>query len=200
MRPHQWFADYDWAIYVDNRARLTTDPTQIVAATGAEADPGLYVFRHPERDRPADELDVCLALGHVDTDQWRRLHDLYRDTGIPATLDLTHNAVMIHRLGNPRTEAMLDLWWELFLVHARRDQLTIQLAEHLSGQPATRLSFPLSEVADWPVFQPSQRASSSHTRDMRKPPAWTLAGLRYRKERRTIRRLLAMRNAQSPNA
>lgn len=196
--PHRWFGDYDWAIYLDNRASLTKSPGHIIAAADDRADSGLYVFRHPKRATPADELDVCLMVGHVDKDQWQRLHDLYRDTSMPATLGLTHNAVMIHHLGNPRTEAMLELWWELFLAYAKRDQLTMQLAEHLAGQPATRLSCPLGEVADWPVFQPSQPARSSHTRDMHKPPVWTLAGLRYRKELRMTKRLVAMRNSRMP--
>jgi hypothetical protein len=198
MLPHRFFGDHDWAIYVDNRASLTENPHRIIAAVGASAEAGLFVFRHPERDSPADELDICLQLGHVDRGQWRRLHDLYRDTRMPATLDLTHNAVMIHRLGNPRTEAMLELWWELFLVHARRDQLTMQLAEHISGQSAIRLPFPLADIADWPVFQPSQRAATSHTRDMVKPSAWTLAGLRYRKERWQINRAMRTRDVPRP--
>ena len=198
MLPHRWFCDHDWAIYVDNRASLLTDPVNIIAKTGAGADPGLYVFKHPERSDPADELDACLLLGHIKKEQWQVLHELYRDTRMPATLGLTHNAVMIHHLGNPHTEAMLELWWELFLAYAKRDQLTMQLAEHLAGQPATRLSCPLGEVADWPVFLPSQRARSTHAWNRQKPPSWTLAKLRYKMERRMIKRLIAMRNSRAP--
>lgn len=195
--PHRMLEGYDRAIYVDNRARLTTPPDEIFRATGA-ASPGLYVFPHPERNSPQDELDTCLLLGHIRADQWQTLHDLYRDTRLPAALGLTHNAVMIHHLGNSQTEAMSELWWELFLTHSRRDQLTLQLAEHLSGTSATRLDVPLAEIAQWPVYQPAERAPVSHTRDMNKPPFWTLGGIRYRIERRQIKRFMASQKSRPP--
>jgi hypothetical protein len=196
MLPHRMLEGYDFAIYVDNRASLIATPIDIFSTTGAGETAGLYVFKHPDRSTAAEELDTCLLLRHVREDQWKKLHALYHDTGLPDTLSLTHNAVMLYHLGNARTQTMSELWWELFLTYSMRDQLTMQLAEHLSGQRATRLNIPLSNVAQWPVFQPEQRAvSPSHK--LKKPPIWTIEGLRYRKERKRLRHLIATRKSQT---
>lgn len=196
MLPHRMLEGYDLAIYVDNRASLIATPTEIFSATGAGDATGLYVFKHPERSAAAEELDICLLLGHVQEDQWRKLHELYHDTGLPTALGLTHNAVMLHHFGNPCTQSMSELWWDLFLTYSKRDQLTMQLAEHLSGQHATRLNIPLSDIAQWPVFQPEQRTAVSPNIGSEKPPVWTAGGRRFRKERKRIYQLLASRKHQ----
>ena len=169
LMPHRMLAGYDWAIYVDNRASLTKTPHEIVAGLGASTKPGRYVYEHPERTRVYDELDVCFRVGHLDETRWRNLDKLYKQHSLPASLTLTHNAVMLYKAGDTKSEIMSEIWFEMFLRYCRRDQLTMQLAEHLAGTPAIRLNGDLSDIATWPVFQPKERSEALNPPGLVKP-------------------------------
>ncbi|MEM9585555.1 MAG: hypothetical protein AAGA08_20810, partial [Pseudomonadota bacterium] len=194
MMPHLEFSDYDWAIYVDNRASLTLLPSEIIdkiSTSFKKPTPlGKYLFYHPERSSVRDELDVCLKLGHINEVEWREILSLYERVKLPDHASLTHNAVMIHKMGDPATERAGQLWFELFLRYSKRDQLTLQVAEHLAACSSHLLDFPLTEIANWPVYDDKIRAQTTRPKHFKRPPLLTPEGLRYRIRRQRIKRLI----------
>jgi len=191
LLPHRALATYEWVIYVDNRATLTQDPKEIVANLGASAAPGRYVYGHPERENVYDELDVCFRLGHIGEAQWRTLDALYRQNALPDDLTLTHNAVMLYKAGDAGTENMSEMWFELFLRYCKRDQLTMQVAEHLSGTRATRMGGSLSDIAKWPIFLPAERATSINPPGLIRPSVpLSAAWLRVKMEKKRRKALI----------
>ncbi|MCY4180093.1 MAG: hypothetical protein OXD48_07430, partial [Litoreibacter sp.] len=116
-------------------------------------------------------LDTCFLIGHLDEVQWRTLDELYIRSALPKDLALTHNAVMICKAGDTSTDRTSEMWFEMFHRYCKRDQLTMQLAEHLSGAKANRMHGKLTDIAKWPVFMPQDRDKSVIPPDLFKPKA-----------------------------
>ncbi|WP_417733459.1 glycosyltransferase domain-containing protein [Roseovarius sp.] len=183
MMPHILLPEYDWVIYIDNRASLNARPADIIRrieqSYGSNAS-GRFLFRHLERKTAREEADMCFFLGHLDESQWRELIRFYEQIELSTVPDLTHNAVMICKQGDAKTEEVSELWFELFQKYGRRDQLTLQPAEHLIGATATRLDFPLSEIANWPIYRVRDRAKRVQSSEVReKPFILSTARLKY---------------------
>ncbi|WP_299918798.1 hypothetical protein [uncultured Roseobacter sp.] len=179
--PHRELPEYDWAIYVDNRASLQCAPADLIQKLGGDkAKPGRYVFRHLDREMVRDELDECFRMGHLSEDQWSALDDLFTRAKLSTDLKLTHNAILIYKAGDSATEKMSELWFDLFLHYSKRDQLTMQVAEHLTGSPAIRMDGKLGDIAEWPVYWPEQRADSMQVLPVENPyPKYSLARLKF---------------------
>lgn len=194
MLPHILLSDYDWVIYIDNRASLIAHPHEIIRKIKGIYGPdaaGRFMFRHPDRNTARDELDECFFLGHLAESQWRRLILFYESIDFSSVPDLTHNAVIICKQGDAKTEKISELWFELFKEYGRRDQLTLQPAEHLVGVTAPRLEFPLSEIAKWPVYAVKDRAARIQSSDVRgKPFLLSPKRLKYHLDRYQRRKLI----------
>lgn len=202
IMPHLFFPDYTWSIYVDNRASITTPPTQIIERItqqlGTTPPAGRYLFRHQTRKFVQEELDICYRLGLFNEETWRLLHKTYRSVGLSRTPDLTQNTIMLQRAGDPETDAMNNLWFELFLRYCRRDQLTLNLAEHIQGHKWTRLDFPMTDIADWPVIRDDQRARDIRSNTFNKPKLLSWARVQYkRRKNRVLKNITEMNNAEN---
>jgi len=194
MLPHQELTGYEWAIYVDNRTSLKLHPSKIIRKISAnfkdEPPAGKHLFRHPERSNIWEELHVCLMLGHINEREWRDILALYERVDLPSDHSLTHNAIMIYKMGDRATERAGQLWFELFLRYSKRDQLTLHVADHLAQCSSQLIDFPLREIADWPVYDDGDRDRATRPKYFRKPPFFTVDGIRYRIRRARMTRLI----------
>jgi hypothetical protein len=202
IMPQLFFPEYTWSIYVDNRASIVTPPAQIIERItrqlGATPPSGRYLFRHPNRKFVHEELDTCYSLGLFDEAAWRLLHKTYRSVGLLRTPDLTQNTIMLQKAGDPETEAMNRLWFEMFLRYCRRDQLTLNLVEHVRGHKWTRLDFPLTDIAQWPVISDDQRAREIRSNAFNKPKRFSWARFQYkRRKNRRLKNIKEMNSGQS---
>lgn len=195
--PHRELPEYDWAIYVDNRASLTRAPQDLIEKLGGDvARPGRYVFRHLDREAVRDELDECFRMGHLNETQWAALDDLFTRAELPNELKLTHNAVLIYKAGDRASEEMSQLWFDLFLHYSKRDQLTMQVAEHLTGCPAMRMDGKLNDIAKWPVYWPEERAQGMQVLPVDNPyPKYSLARLKFDRMQQRKKAAIAARRS-----
>jgi hypothetical protein len=161
MCPHRFFTGYDWVIYIDNSAALTTPPLAIVSeierqhADGAPA--GRYLFSHGKRSCAYREARVCLVRGKISREDYRRQMRHYREAGFPEDQGLFMNTLMIQKMGDPATDSFNEIWFQHFQSFSRRDQISLPYLVWKEGYPARITPFALTDIAQWPLFSKWKR-------------------------------------------
>jgi hypothetical protein len=157
LRPHLFFGDQDWVIYIDNGARLTVPPAEIIGQIEADypegAPAGRYLFRHKRRICAYREARVCMRQGKISRADYRAQVAHYRAAGFPEDWGLFVNTVMIQKMGDPVTDAFNDAWFDHFMAFSRRDQVSLPFMLWQLGYQLRVLPFPMTEVAAWPYFR-----------------------------------------------
>ena len=127
---------YDLSIYVDGNIRIIGDLTPLIDDfTKSQADLGL--FAHPVRCTVAEEIQACLALGKVSSDEVILTeYNLLRAIGFLDESGLTENNVIIRSIGSESLDKAMRYWWSWVSMHSGRDQITL---------PYVRQKFQLSE-------------------------------------------------------
>ncbi|MGL6209883.1 MAG: glycosyltransferase domain-containing protein [Paracoccaceae bacterium] len=161
MCPHRFFADYDWAIYIDNSAQLTRAPQDIVADIQAQhagtPPPGRYLFPHTHRTCAYREARLCLTKGKITEDEYRQQLQQFTDAGFPRDQGLYMNTAMIQKMGDPATDALNEAWFAHFQTFSRRDQISLPFLMWQHGYPARLAPFAFTDIAHWPLFSKWKR-------------------------------------------
>lgn len=157
MRPHLFFDDQDWVIYIDNGAKLNWSPAEIVARIEAEypdgAPSGRYLFKHKHRTCAYREARVCMRQGRMPRADYRRQVAHYQKAGLPENWGLFTNTVMIQKMGDPATDAFNDAWYEHYMAFSGRDQVSLPFMLWQANYPVRVLPFMMHEAATWPYFR-----------------------------------------------
>ncbi len=156
LKPHLYFQEYEWAIYVDNRANLTTSPSQIIAeivdSQGGDAPSGRYLFKHPDRNCVYRESKVCRRMGSISEEEFDRLNQCFARIGIPKGAGLFVNTMMVQKMGSAHADLLNDRWYEAFLHYCKRDQVTLGMLAWLHPEGTRVLPMQSITFMDWPVF------------------------------------------------
>lgn len=156
MCPHRFFRDYDWVIYIDNSAALTTPPQAIVAEIERQHDgaapPGRYLFSHEKRKCAYREARLCMVKGKISRAEYRRQVRHFKAAGFPEEQGLFMNTLMIQKMGDPATDAFNESWFAHFQSYSRRDQISLPFLLWEQGYPTRVTPFALSDIAQWPLF------------------------------------------------
>lgn len=162
IRPHLFFADYDWVIYIDNSATLLNDPHQIIARIeadqGGTAAPGRYLFPHQRRNCAYREARLCMKKGRIPRADYRRQIQHYQAAGFPMDRGLFVNTMMVQKMGDPATDAFNDAWYQHFLTFSQRDQISLPFLLWQENYPVRLMPQSLFDLAQWPVFKKFRRA------------------------------------------
>ena len=154
--PHRFFAGYDWVIYIDNSAALTSPPQAIIAEIERQHDggapPGRFLFSHEKRHCAYREARLCFVKGKISREDYRRQVRHYKAAGFPEDQGLFTNTLMIQKMGDPATDAFNESWYQHFQTFSRRDQISLPFLLWEQGYPARVTPFALSDVAVWPLF------------------------------------------------
>lgn len=126
IHPHIYFADYDWAVWVDANLAIASDPREWVAGLSESTD--LATWIHPLRTRVRDEAEACTARSKDDADTIREQMERYRKEGFPDIGGLWETSVFASRPGRPAVAAFMNRWWAEILKGSRRDQLGLPYA------------------------------------------------------------------------
>jgi hypothetical protein len=157
LRPHLFFADYDWIFYIDNSATLQCDPlktiTEIESHQGGAAPAGRYLFAHQRVSRSASvhEKGPNRAGGLSPPSKalscrWfsQRSRTLYEHDDGPED-------------GGKATDAFNDAWNEHFLTFAPRDQISLSFMLWPLKYPVRLMPQNLFDLVKWPVFKKWRR-------------------------------------------
>jgi len=162
MCPHRFFSGYDWVIYIDNSAALTTAPQAIVAEIERQHDQsapaGRYLFSHARRNCAYREAWLCMVKGKISRSDYRRQVRHYKAHGFPLDQGLFINTLMIQKMGDPATDAFNETWFDHFQTFSRRDQISLPYMLWKEGYPTRVTPFALSDIAQWPMFSKWKRA------------------------------------------
>jgi hypothetical protein len=155
--PHRFFADYDWAIHVDNSASLRMSPADIIRHVtdefGAEPPPGRYLFRHRRRTCAYREARVCMVRGRIPRKSYRQEVALMQAAGFPQEAGLYVNTVMVQRMGDAITDGMNEAWLAHVSTLSGRDQISLPFEMWRAGLQPKVLTIEMTDTADWPVFR-----------------------------------------------
>jgi len=135
MHPHRLpeLAGFDVSVYVDGSIDIVGDVHALVSQC-LQADPetDLFLYTHPFRDCVYDEARACAGFGHAPVLTLRRQMGRYQREGLPAHAGLYECGVLIRR-HTPVMARAMDVWWQEYRQHAKRDQLAITWAIWTSG-------------------------------------------------------------------
>ncbi len=124
LRPHRYFPDEGWSLWIDNKSRLKIDPLHVLAAAQAQSDAGFFAFPHFRRDCVYEEGQTVCELG---LDDYRTVKDrmrTYRAEGMPEHAGLIEGHFLLRRHHDPDLVRFGERWFEHVLRYSRRDQIS----------------------------------------------------------------------------
>jgi hypothetical protein len=144
--PHNFFADYDWSIYIDGNLRILNDLSTIIDQIYQEGEV-IGCPAHPDRSTIIEEVPVCKSLGKfsiadlgiIDT----QIHDYLTD-GMPENQPLTENNFIVRKHSDPRVQELMESWWENLERYTKRDQISFPYVVWKSGLSVKKFKFAAS--------------------------------------------------------
>lgn len=127
LRPHQYLADYNQSLYIDNALVLDQPPEVLFGQANLET--GFSLAPHPHRNKVIDEFWEVAQLGLDDTsrvfEQLNHYAALRPEVlqGKPFTANL-----MLRDHRNPKLVEAMETWLAHILRFSRRDQLSLSFA------------------------------------------------------------------------
>ncbi|MBB95037.1 MAG: hypothetical protein CML68_10590 [Rhodobacteraceae bacterium] len=121
--PHLYFADYDFAIWVDANLALRSDPRDLLPAPEDKAP--VYTWHHPLRDCIYDEGRICIELNKDDEGTIKSVLSRLEREGFPRNAGMMETSVFVSRMADPKTAEFHARWWTRIEQGSRRDQLAL---------------------------------------------------------------------------
>lgn len=122
MFPDRFFPEYAYSIYLDGKFQVRTDLTEFIQEMPAQ---GLRMFRHPLRHCVYDEIDTCIRLGKGSADELRAHAKHLHSSGMPVKYGMLEGGFIVRQTGNPLCQTLMAEWWQEFLQHSKRDQVSL---------------------------------------------------------------------------
>lgn len=181
LRPHHYFPDAEWSLWLDNKSRLKRDPVEVLAAVRAQSDADFLAFRHFRRDCVYQELQTCRENGLDDGRILKERERTYRAEGMPEHAGLIEGHFLLRRHNAPDVARFGERWFEHVLRFSRRDQISFPYLVWRLG-----LRYEAIDVLDWKETV----QFTVHDRKNRKPdfPRRNVAYQRARKIYHWLRR------------
>lgn len=183
LRPHQYFPDAEWSLWLDNKSRLRRDPHEVLAAVRAQGDADFFAFRHFRRDCVYDELQTAWENGLDDYAILKERLRTYRAEGMPRHAGLIEGHFLLRRHNAPALVRFGERWFEHVLRFSRRDQISFPYLAWKLG-----LGYEMITALDWKETV----EFTVHDRKARKPE-FPRRNVLYQEARRVYHRLRGAR-------
>lgn len=160
--PHEYLADYDFSLYIDNTVVLQRLPDLYDLLTER---PYLFrVFRHATRKNPVEEADAVASIGYDSVDRVCDQLDFYAQSGPPAEITpLSTCTVILRSHAHPAVLRLGVVWWEEILAFSKRDQLSFDYALRQTGCAVQHFEGTLdkNDLVLWPILPGGRRVLAS---------------------------------------
>lgn len=123
MMPHQLFDAYDYSIYIDGSVQITGDFTQVFEHINRKI--GIAMVAHSARNCVYDEIDACIMMNKAPRKVLKDHKSYLESNGMPPKYGLVEGTVIIRAHHSPVCQKIMNDWWNEFLLHAKRDQLSL---------------------------------------------------------------------------
>ena len=120
MLSHEFFAEYDYSIYMDASMVLLESPVKLVQKYLKLHD--MAVFKHPDRSCIYEEAAACLSLAAGSPEIINEQVEFLKKEEYPPNNGLTANGILI-RKHTQQIKEFNELWWKIFSMFPSRDQL-----------------------------------------------------------------------------
>jgi hypothetical protein len=159
LSPHEYCADYDVSLYIDNSVILSVKPEDIFERYCAHWD--FLLPSNSYRKCILDEFRAVKTLSLVDTKRLNEQLAYYIETDVACLKEQPYWAgVQIRRHANPSVRNAMRLWLAHVLRFTRRDQLSANFAFRQTGVTPYRLNIDNSSswFHGWPVYRERNEA------------------------------------------
>ena len=129
--PHLYFADYDYAIWIDANLTLNAHPRDLLALI--DTDRPLHSWKHPLRICVFEEARTCMELSKDDFDTVQADLERLHAEGFPRHAGLIETSVMVTAMAHPDAQKLYTEWWARIDAGSRRDQLSLPPALRATG-------------------------------------------------------------------
>lgn len=129
--PHLYFAEYDYAIWMDANLALNAHPRDLLAMV--DATKPIHSWKHPLRICVYDEADTCIELRKDDAGTMRADMDRLRAEGFPRHAGLIETSVIVTTMAHADVPDLYADWWARIERGSRRDQLSLPPAVRATG-------------------------------------------------------------------
>lgn len=151
-RPHLFFPNHEFSLYIDNTVQLTAHPSALFKQAKAR-NSSFMMFEHPERNCVFDEAEVAKSLNLDDPELIDKQMEFYarlnfqRHTGLHAT------TVMLRKHNDPKIKIAMNEWHDQVLRYSKRDQLSFDVIRHFFDLDVHPLpgSLVQNSFFKWPV-------------------------------------------------
>ena len=122
LKPHLFFPDHDYSVYVDGNAHLEQDLLSLLDKLDW---PDFAVSEHPFRDNLYDEFQECRRMGYDDDMVFVRQEEKYRLAGLADPAPLFENNMILRRHNKDAVKALDEAWFSELCAESKRDQLSL---------------------------------------------------------------------------
>jgi len=159
LSPHDYCADYEVSLYIDNSIILTGKPEDIFEHYNAHWD--FLMPTHSFRKCVLDEFRAVKRLSLADPNKINEQLAQYIDTDVSCLKERPYwSALQIRRHSNPLVRNAMRVWLAHVLRYSRRDQLSANFAFRHAGVSPHRLNIDnfSSWFHTWPVYRDRNEA------------------------------------------
>ncbi|MEO0751858.1 MAG: glycosyltransferase domain-containing protein [Pseudomonadota bacterium] len=129
--PHLYFADYDYAIWMDANLALNAHPRDLLAMV--DADKPVHSWKHPLRICVFEEARTCMELNKDELETVEADLARLRAEGFPRHAGLIETSVVVTTMAHPGVTKLYTEWWARIDGGSRRDQLSLPPACRAAG-------------------------------------------------------------------
>ena len=122
MHPSEVFNDYKYSIYIDGNIIPITDFTEFVNRLG---NCGIAMFWHRYNNCVYQEaLYNKYSVRKTSNDAIEKHIEYLKSKGMPENFGMTTCNVIVREHNNPVCKRIMDDWWNEFMNHCKRDQIS----------------------------------------------------------------------------
>lgn len=144
LKPHLFFPDYDYSVYIDGNARFKRDPSELLEVLGW---PDFAVSEHPFRSNLYDEFGECVRMGFDVLDVFEKQEEKYRREGLSDPAPLYENNLILRRHNHTKVVELGECWFQELCENSKRDQLSLPYI--CWRKKLNPISFPQSLKRQW---------------------------------------------------
>lgn len=120
---HKLYPNAEHTLWLDGCLTPKHDPSKLIEDYMTEGSPGIFTFRHMQRNCIYQECEACVRLKKDNLLVLRHLAKRYKAEGYPHNNGLAETTAML-RANTPEVNRFNELWWDELRSNSIRDQMS----------------------------------------------------------------------------
>lgn len=131
IMPHQYLDNYDFSLYIDGNIQIISNLSLLLSTI--HEDTPIAIFKHLFRQNIYDEGEACIQQGKVAKVVMEKQLQKYKDDKTFIQNDMYEANVLFRHHKDPNTIKLMEYWWNEFVNHSKRDQISLPYAIAKTG-------------------------------------------------------------------